>query len=163
MGLNKSLWTDELRSRVKDLWTTHSALQISGLLGLEGHSFTRNSIIGLVKRMGLNASDKTKDHKEAKRHRGTPKKRTRRNRQGDHHAVSKIVAWGSGLRVITSRMSAEAYRLRCVDIECLTTLSDVIGCRYPAGDGHPFLFCNGKQQDNSSYCTAHHALCRTAA
>ena len=30
-------------------------------------------------------------------------------------------------------------------------------CRWPFGDG-PFLFCGDPAQDNSSYCSGHHAI-----
>jgi hypothetical protein len=41
-----------------------------------------------------------------------------------------------------------------------TTLADLDpnGCRYPFGN-RDITFCDKPQQDGSSYCPAHHAIC----
>ena len=48
-----SPWTAELKERVKDLWKNNSAADIAGKLNSEGYPFTRNSVIGVLHRMGV--------------------------------------------------------------------------------------------------------------
>jgi hypothetical protein len=53
-----SIWTDELRAEVSELWKTLSGKEISALLQERGIVATRNSILGLMYRMSLTEADK---------------------------------------------------------------------------------------------------------
>ena len=163
MGANRpSPWSEELRERVKTLWTTHSSSQIAEKLNLDGHNFTRNSIVGLVNRLGLSGKDKTEQHKSANRGIGMPRGAAPRQHK---RRVRIIAANGNSnhLRIITSRESALAMKLRCIEIMPLNLTLEQIGadqCRYLAGDD--FLFCGHPSQKGSSFCAPHHALCWVA-
>ncbi len=133
-------WTPELKERVKVLWATQSALQISVALNCEGYTFTRNSIIGVLHRANLTSAHKTEEHPASR----TATKRAPRN---------------SANQVRRPKITVEEIKLRCVDIVCATPFEDVTGCRYTTSDGAPFLFCDGPQQPGSSFCPNHHALC----
>lgn len=60
-----SIWTVELKERIKGLWETNSATQIAARLNAEGYAVTRSAISGLIHRMGLSSQNKTEDHPSA--------------------------------------------------------------------------------------------------
>lgn len=139
-----------------------------------GISFTRNAIVGILKRMGLNAA-----HKSEERRRKPRIKVPKQTRSGEHHAVLKIRSANGNsnqLRVISTRESADQYKLRCVEIvpRHLTLIELECGdCRYPYGGdstseaitfcGHPsysYVREGTEAKITSSYCRPHFELCR---
>jgi GcrA cell cycle regulator len=149
-------WTQERVIDLARLWADGlSCSQISATLG----GVSRNAVIGKIHRLGLTEPAFKKQPKPEKKPRA-PKQTRERNRQGDHHAVYKIVNGGGGTqRVIQSRESAETVRLRCVEIIprniTLAELKDT-DCRYIAGDD--YLYCAHPARPGSSFCPTHHAL-----
>ncbi len=149
MGLNNKAvaWTDEQSSVLAELIAAgRSSSQAAEAINAQfGTIFTRNSIIGRCNRLGLQRVTRPGD--------GAIRVRKHKDRV-------RIVADGGrsgGLRIITSRQSADVIKLRCVAIECVTPFDDVTGCWYP-NDGDAHLWCNGPRQEGSSFCPAHHAL-----
>jgi len=57
--------------------------------------------------------------------------------------------------------NTESIRIECVEIlpgnVSLVDLA-IDGCRYPVNDISPFLFCNHRQIEGSSYCSGHYVL-----
>ena len=144
-----SLWTAELETELKRLHPLYSAAQVAAMLG---NGFTRCSIIGKARRLGLSLPERPK---------AEPKVRTPRipkTRSGEHHAVLKIVRnGGGGLRVMQTS-TTEMPALRCVPVVSLNlSLSDVgDGCRYIKGSDH--LYC-GHTPFLKGMCRPHFELC----
>ncbi len=171
-GNRPTPWTDELRERVKELWTTHSSTQIADKLREEGHAFTRNSIVGLVHRMGLGAENKSEEHKNANRRGGIKVPRIRVPRQPkeprEHKPRNRFVRSNGNsnhLRLIVSRESAAVIKIRCDGVSprrlSLTEL-EPNDCRFPYGDG-PFTFCGHPKMEGQSWCESHFHWTRGAA
>lgn len=153
MTLNN--WTDELRDRVKVLWCDHSAKEIAAVFGGEGLYVSRNAVVGLVHRMGLNIKHKTEIHPQTNnpgRVRRAPKPRLVSGEPKRQYRRS------------APRFDAETIALRCVEIEPLNiSLLDLEDhhCRYPFGD-EPSLMtsCGHPKMKGSSYCVPHFHLTR---
>lgn len=174
-----SPWTDVLKAKALNLHKTHSASVIAGILLKEDRvSFSRNAVIGVLHRMEAPPKPlrepKKRGPKHDRRHDGGAQtvQRINRKRQGDHHAVTKILAGGNGgLRVIQSAARDVTPRLRCVEVEPLLLTFEELpenGCKYPYGEGEPstFRFCGHPRftfqrigvDVKSSYCGAHFDL-----
>jgi GcrA cell cycle regulator len=153
MNANTSRWTDDLREKVKHLWATHSATQISELLwDQEGILFTRNAIMGLLHRAKLTSKDKSEDHVQS-RHNGHSRPRIR---------IVSVNSNSHQKRIVRDYVTPELAKLRCAGIEPrhLSLLDlEPSDCRYPYGDG-PITFCGHAKQDGSSYCSSHFHLTR---
>jgi GcrA cell cycle regulator len=150
-------WTEALKERVRGLWPTHSARQIADEIG----GFTRNAVVGKLNRMGLTVAQKTEAHPQT-RIKGQGK--NPKTRSGQHHGITRIIR-GNGnsnhMRVISTRESADQYKLRCVEIvpRNLTLIELEPGdCRYPYGD-ETIIFCGHPVLEGSSYCAPHKFLC----
>lgn len=155
-----SIWTVELKERVKELWVNHSASQIAGILGRERVSVKRNAVIGIVHRMGLTIADKIET-----RVKGVKILREKRSSENHHSIIKRIVrsnGTSDAMRVIETREAAESFKLRCVEIvpRGISLLDLEPGdCRYPTNDDAPFLFC-GHPKFKGSYCASHYFLTR---
>lgn len=120
-----------------------------------GTSFSKNSIVGKVQRLGLTPPPKPKAPPYVRKPK--PRKTARE--------VVRIVSANSNsnaMRVVRSVVLEQA-KLRCVEIipRHLSLLELEPGdCRYPYGDGAPFLFCGHQTQAGSSYCGPHTTLCQ---
>jgi hypothetical protein len=165
-----SLWTPELKTKVALLWGKHSDSQISRIIWEEDRvSFSRNAIIGARHRMAGNATQPREKKPKATTQVREPRQR---KRQGDHHAVMKIVAGGHGsTRIIQSSESAQIAKLRCVEVVPLLLTFDALqenSCRYVYGDdapadfrfcGHPkFTYLRNGLDVTSSYCGPHFGI-----
>lgn len=149
-----SPWTDELRSEVKEMWSTHSAQEIAVALQQRGYRFTRNSIVGLLHRAGLTIEQK----REARKRRHPAPKRERRLTP-----VLRLVGASSAGGPIFKTVMIPDLELACANIVPRNVSIDDLGrneCRYPYGDG-PFTFC-GHSTDGGSYCSGHKELCYIA-
>ena len=148
---SNSPWTDDLRSEVKEMWRTRSAMDIAIALQERGYRFTRSSIIGLVHRMGL-----TLEHKsEERRRRASPPKRERKMKP-----VLRLVGASSAGGTIFKTILIPDIELAVADVVPRNVSLADLGkneCRYAYGDG-PFTFC-GNPVDGGSYCAGHKALC----
>lgn len=142
-------WTDD---RVTALVAFHAAGFSCRVIG-EMMGASRNAIIGRIYRMGLSPPVVKKA--------AAPKKKREKRSTASHDQIIHRIVRANGnsnqMRVFAS-IQRNQYKLRCVEIECLTTFEDLTGCRYPVGDG-PFLFCNGPRMEGKSYCLNHAALC----
>lgn len=153
--MKESIWGEAVVSAFKSYCDlkTFSYSEIAARLTTQfGISFTRNACIGKAGRLGIVAPH-SNQHPLAPAKRAVAKVRVRTRKP-------RMVKTGFANFAMRKQESAE-YKLRAIEIVCETSFEDVTGCRYPVGDG-PFLFCNGKQQEGSSFCTAHHALCWVA-
>ncbi len=127
-------WTEERTEELKRLYFQNfSSAQIAAEMG---NGLTRNAILGKIHRLELKGggrpSGKNSDRKV-------------------YVSKKKIIIARAIPRVIP-----KVKFIPVADLPCLTTLSDVVGCRYPSGDAAPYLFCDAVQQKNSSYCPTHH-------
>lgn len=126
-----------------------------------GTSYTRNASIGKAMRMGLakpaapSVPGNRKPRKRSLAEFGTERKIKRKY---ESTRIQRANGNSGAMRIIKT-FTTDQTALRCVEIKCEIPFADVTGCRYTDGDG-PFLFCNGKQRDNSSYCEPHFWLCR---
>lgn len=149
-----SSWTDELRAKVKGLWSTHSASEISEILwDQEGVSFTRNAVVGLLHRANLTSKDKSEDHPKA-RNNGHNRPRIR---------IVTVNSNSNQKRIIPDYVTPELAALRCAEIEPrrLSLLDlEPDDCRYPVTDLPPHLFCAHPKMAGSSYCPDHFQLTR---
>jgi hypothetical protein len=153
-NMTNSPWTDELRSEVKGMWANHSAQEIAVALQERGYNFTRNSIVGLLHRMGLTMEQKA----EARKRRPPAPKRKR-----EQKPVLRIVSagYGSGMR-ITSSVTSDLPLFECVDLPPLNKTLAELGpndCRYIAGDPLAGALYCGHQVHQRSYCAAHFSRC----
>lgn len=162
-----SPWTDARKERVKELWATHSATQISDVLAGEGCQVSRNAVIGTLHRMGLTASGKTET-----RAIGT-KVRRETNSSGKFHAtVARIQRMGGHDRLVEGIKLVGDLGLRCVEILprnlTLAQLDQSAECHYIPGDdslycGHPqYVYLRDNEIRKSSYCSGHYFLTRQA-
>ena len=156
MTKTQSVWTETLVSEIAELWKTESAGSIASIINKRhGLNLTRNSVVGKIHRMGLGVADKT----------AVPKPQREKKEKKERKPILKIIPGFKTLRIIESTMAGVAP-LRCVPLDPMHLSLDDIGrgqCRYPYGDNAPFTFCGHPKREASSYCTAHHFLCRTPA
>lgn len=125
--------------------------------------YSRNAAIGRGARLGLVKAEKPKP---------APKKeRPARGRAPQRHVERQRYSPESR-RVVTIFASAEAVKLRCVEIvpRHLSLIDLEPGdCRYPYGgdaDNEAITFCGHPKLVGSSYCTPHYHLslgCGTAS
>ena len=100
-------------------------------------SFTRNSIISKIHRMGLQKATPKNVNRQNK-----PKKPRNRFRP---------------TRIVVALFEGAQPPPDFIGIQFLETDSGT--CMYPAGDGQHMFFCGQARKDKSSYCPSHHAIC----
>jgi GcrA cell cycle regulator len=152
---NDGVWTLEQSELLKDcvlrqrLSFAESAIRINEQFGT---AYTRNAVIGRAHRIELVSPTRARlPHKPRKPQPYKPRPHKPRER-----SLTRVVAGGfDGPGSVTS---IAEIKPRCIEIECLVTVVDVSGCRYPS-EHPPFLFCDGPQQPGSSFCPSHHAIC----
>lgn len=130
----------EIEARVVELWTDHSATQISAVLLKEFEiEVTKSSILGKIRRLGLGATTKTKLSFYA-----------RNLGQAGSRSPSKK---RKALPVIEAppMFFTEPLRITFAQLETKS-------CRYICQDGPDWLFCGLDQKPGSSYCWHHHPL-----
>lgn len=133
-----SMWTDDLRQRVKGLWATHTATEIVQELAKDGIHVSRNSIMGIVFRAGLSLPSEEITRRIVRvansRERSVASPRPSKPRPQLQVIPAEVVPLG----------------LRLLDLESHH-------CRYAFGDSG-FTFCGNDVREKSSYCPFHHAL-----
>jgi hypothetical protein len=138
-----SIWTDELKAEVAELWKKHSATEIAAMLGWRhGLAVNRNQVIGVVHRMGLTHEGKVERH--ARDNNGPRRERPKRE--------------------CVKRVTGSVWVPRCVEVEPRHVPFFELGageCKYPYGDG-PFTFCGHPRSIGSVWCSHHRALCTDA-
>jgi hypothetical protein len=147
MAFPLSPWTDELVQKVKHLWPTNTARDIVKIIARDHHlCFTRNAIIGKMKREGLLKADEPKPVKE-KPQRVSTRKFTPKSRAEQPQALFLPRLVHSKPRNLT------LYELENGD------------CRYPTDSENPaeMLFCGNPCVEGCSYCGIHKQLCYVPA
>ena len=135
----------------RDNWTEARIEQLKALLALgissqligDQMGISRNAIIGKVRRLGLQLTQrpggKTPHRKKAASKPNVPAIRAARKRYP----------------VPQTRAPAELSDSLRLSLEALKADS----CRFPEGDVAPFRFCGHPQETGSSYCPGHRARC----
>jgi hypothetical protein len=151
-------WTDELKAKVRDLYATRSNSQIAAILRKEdGLMVTRNSVIGVVHRMGLRIP-KVKIKSSPKPRVAKPERRP----------TTRIVRCnGNSTAVRIHRTTTSDLRpVRCVEVVPLHLTFDELkpsSCRYIYGETpSEYTYCGHEQIDECSWCFDHKALCFVA-
>jgi hypothetical protein len=140
-------WTEKRVELLRSISLLGSCADTARVINEQtGSSFSRNSIIGKLTRLGLPAQPRNNGGRKA----GVPQAPRKRGHGG-----------GSGKR------AANIKRDRSQDPELVEELppADFLGltfddlqpgqCHFPRGDG-PFLFCGQPIKEGSSYCPACH-------
>ncbi len=139
-----------MSNHVNTIWTDEQAKALAGhlVLGMSmaeiaeainekfSTSYSRNAACGKAFRLGLKSPGKPKAQPKPRK----PQPYKLRPRP---------------------TFNTESVRLECVEIVpgnvSLVDLA-IDGCRYPVNDISPFLFCNHRQIEGSSYCPGHYQL-----
>jgi GcrA cell cycle regulator len=140
-----TIWRDELKTEVAELWKDHSATQIAAVLGERGLVVNRNQVIGVIHRMGLTHEVKVVRH--ASDTNGPRPPRPKR----EH--VKRV-------KGVTGSM----WVPRCVEVDPRNVSLFELGageCKFPYGDG-PFTFCGHPRSTGSVWCDQHRELCTDA-
>jgi len=158
-----SVWTDEHVALLRKLWIDDelSASRCAWLLGPE---FTRNSVIGKVHRLGFPNRGKPRPSRagvpwsEAAKARAAKRMAERQARASKK--VNPTVARIKATPVEKFKPDPEALAVGAWNALPDTTpigLLDLTAttCRWPIGDGSPFLFCGCEVAPGSSYCPTH--------
>jgi GcrA cell cycle regulator len=116
---------------------------------------SRNSVISRADRIGLPKRGKqgSSGHRRKRVMDGAPTQKIRR--KSPFHFVPAV-----------EPKADLAFTPRAAKVEPLMVLFDDLGtdqCRFAYGEEAPYLFCGHPQQPDSSYCPAHHRLCRLPA
>lgn len=143
------MWTDEARQFVKDRWAAGlSARQIAGaLLGL-GLRKSRNAVIGLVHRSGLN--------------RNAPKRKGNALGPAKTKRAVRRTARARGLAPpLIPAQPVQEEALQPLDKELRVERLAPGQCKYPIGDPKEpgFAFCGRPVEPERPYCVHH---CRVA-
>ena len=117
-----------------------------------GVKVTKNSCIGKGRRMGVPL--RLPARKPLCLKRSEPKSPAKRK---PHPSARRSRPRKRKLRAhsLRSRKLRPQQSLRNLSLIQLRTSS----CRYPTGHNPPYSYCGARQQDGSSYCPEHHALC----
>jgi GcrA cell cycle regulator len=125
--------------------------------------YSRNAIIGKLRRLGLVSKSGSK---------GAEPKKPKRTRKRVPSAVDRIkIAARSNLPISYLRQARPSPRMACDEpIETAAmardvSLIEVEGCRWPSGDGIAvaFTFCNAAKLAGFSYCAGHMRISRRYA
>ncbi len=143
-----TIWTDEqAEALMGHLVLGMSMAEIAAAINERfSTSYSRNAACGKAFRLGLKAPGKPKVQPKYKR-KYAPR---------DHLPAPR--QWQAKLKPI---FKTEIVRMECVEIVLgNVSLVDLVanGCRYPVNDISPFLFCNHRQLEKSSYCSGHYQL-----
>jgi GcrA cell cycle regulator len=145
-------WTPERIDKLRELWPTHSAAEISALIG---GGISRSAVIGKAHRLGIVDRDHPKKCFRPSGH------RTRYRREPGHRPLPRVRLW-------YRRREPDPPRLRwsaptpvspghpVTFLELMATT-----CRYPIGDpqDEDFHFCGNPSFQQMPYCEVH---CRIA-
>ncbi|MGU3495909.1 GcrA family cell cycle regulator [Xanthobacteraceae bacterium A53D] len=148
--------SEQLKNRIRDLWLEgHSAGQIASRVGTEfGQHRTRNSIIGIINRMGIRRAAGMK--------RSTRDARTANGQAADKAARSKPAsAKGAALPAAAPleivSIVAPAPVMPVVDGGIPLIGAPNAACRYwVSGQGATLMVCGATVRPGSSYCPCHH-------
>lgn len=125
-----SVWTDDRVELLEKLWG--EGVICRKIAEQLGDGFTRNSILGKARRLGLPAHIVLPGNYYPHVRQSAPRKKQEDIAPEGFLGVPLLdLAWVDGA-------PAE--------------------CRYPQGEG-PFTFCGQKVRRHSSYCPAHHQIC----
>lgn len=152
-------WTDERVERLRSLYV---AGKTAAAIAIElGGGITRNSVVGKIHRLGLNADKLLTEQEratrfarleEAKRLRAerTAPKRKRQSEEAPRHSKTLYQMF---VQRPTDDLAQRAKHIAFIDLEPQH-------CRFPYGLG-PYTFCGHDKADGSTYCPEHHLLCCT--
>jgi GcrA cell cycle regulator len=158
-----SLWTNEHIKLLDRLWNQDgfTASRCAYLLGPE---FTRNSVIGKVHRLGFPKRGKPRPSRAGVPWSDAAKARAQK-RMAERQAraskkVNPTVARIKAPPVDKFKPDPEALAVGAWNALPDTTpigMMDLTAttCRWPIGDGPPFLFCGCAVAEGSSYCPTH--------
>lgn len=130
---------DRLRNEGKS-----ASLIARELTTLYGKTITRNAVIGRLFRRGLSEPDRRRPSITA--HENRVRKPTVAHVRIQEVSVKEIV-----------ELYPPAPELPHEPKPDSATIVDVKGCRWPVQD-HPYLFCDDRRADGSSYCFEHRAI-----
>jgi len=137
-------WTPEREERLRELWDGgYSASVVSEMMG--GGWLTRNAVIGKARRMEL-ARRRTVIAKNSRRG------KDKRTRQAKRPAKQPLVS----LPVDARTLKADAWAALPHTTPVSLTDLDHGMCKWPIGDGKPFMFCGAAAV--GSYCEHHKAM-----
>lgn len=148
MSNQRTGWTNHREDKLRKLWASgYTASQCAAVI--EG-GFSRNAIIGKVHRLKLQKRGRTPAKRGPDKHlRQRPKR----------FPVEGAVILPPVFKPIPERLKADAWSplegsrpLTIMEVDDHT-------CRWPVGEGRPFLFC-GQHIETGVYCEAHAALSR---
>jgi GcrA cell cycle regulator len=154
-------WSDELVAQAKKLWDEGKS---AGVVALElGHGITRNAVIGKAFRAGWsqhqqNGAAKVQrvagDRASVRRLPVRPRNPHNNNPLGWGNTKTKAPPQPKPVKVIAEPPTPPTARM--LPLERLTAKS----CRWPIGDGPPFLFCGVAEADFPAepYCRYHRDL-----
>jgi hypothetical protein len=132
-------WTPERIAKAKELWR-------SGLSGSEvGKHFgvSRSAALGILGRKGA-LGERSKNKRTESQKKASHRERMRRYRAKVKLFIRpKVRDWSTVNLPVAGALPPLNH-----------TILEVTGCRYIAGSDH--LFCGHPQQQDSSYCPAHH-------
>lgn len=134
------MWNTDNIEKLTMLWATGASCSV--IAAELGQGFTRNSVIGKVRRLGLAL-------------RGRPAKQPAERRERKQTKRGRPPVAGQ-----TPKTASEPFVCRVVEAEPLhLPLSDLgpDDCRWPYGINLPYTFC-GRPKSSRWYCAAHHAL-----
>lgn len=144
-------WTDKRKEKLRELWGREPRLSAADIAEKLGEGVTRNAVIGMVRRMGL---------EPRKRVSSAPLvKRIRRARA--RQPLIAIFRPPATVEISSPEHSARLDRLIPMAQRCTIMMLNDNTCRFPIGDSRDkeFFFCGGVPQDGSPYCLRHHDLC----
>lgn len=137
---SRDVWTDERLALLCDNYHTMRTKDLAHLLNEQtGSAFTKNSVVGKARRLGLQLTD---DERHERGSYGTRKSWGSRSR---HFSRPRK------LRLVVDNVSPEP-ELPFLNIGIFELKSHQ--CRWPAGDEN-FTFCGQETHDDSSYCQHH--------
>jgi len=152
-----SKWTDELTAKIKLLWETKSATEISALLlKQDGVTVSRNAVIGKLHRLRLKLKDKHVIHERTRTNTGygeAKENRTAVNLNSVNAARNRAPArfrTAPQPFIVASHADASPQHIAFADLTKLT-------CKWPFGSGSPseFTFCGDNPVKDMPYCPAH--------
>lgn len=154
--MNYGQWTEAAESKLREMWAAGlSARQCATEFG---NVVSRNAIIGKVHRMGLERRRTVVSSKPRRTDGDREKGRTVRKRNVAVRKVAKPVFKAPPVEKFKPEPEALAVgawnALPGSTPIILLELSEGT-CKWPIGDGPPFMFCGCAVSEGSSYCPTH--------
>lgn len=151
----RGFWTPETVEILKEQWRLGASVRaIAVMVGS-----TRNAVIGKAARLALPM------HEAARRRPDVPRKRPAKEPKAKPHvgrkrrAKTRSTPQGAPLPPPVPSPPPPPAAVQHIEFAGLLRHH----CRYPVTAEAPFLFCGHPRQDESAYCSVHHALCHVKA